>query len=238
MDIVITGASKGVGYQTAMVMSADRSNRVFALSRSENELKNLRKLTGENLIPIVCDLTKEEEVINAVHEIKKYTDKVEVLINNAGLLIKKKLEELSLEEIKNIYDVNVVGIFSMTKLLLPLLRRGNLSVTNNVRSHVINISSMGGIQGSMKFEGLSAYSSSKGAVITLTECFAEELKVDNIRVNCVALGSVETEMFLKAFPGMKAFSRVKETGEWLSKFSLESYNLFNGKVLQMSVSTP
>ena len=112
------------------------------------------------------------------------------------------------------------------------------SLEKKIHAHVVNISSMGGIQGSLKFRGLSAYSSSKGALITLTECLSEELKEEGIRVNCIALGSVETEMFSTAFPGMKASAKADEMGAWVGRFGIEGCIYFNGKTLPISIATP
>ena len=108
----------------------------------------------------------------------------------------------------------------------------------NNESHVVTISSMGGVQGSMKFPGLSAYSSSKGAVITLTELLAEEFKEDGPSFNVLALGAVQTEMLEEAFPGYKAPLSAEEMAEYITNFSLTGHKYYNGKMLQVSNSTP
>ena len=97
---------------------------------------------------------------------------------------------------------------------------------------------MGGIQGSAKFAGLSAYSSSKGAVITLTELLAEEFKESGPSFNALALGAVQTEMLEEAFPGFKAPVSALEMAEYIQKFALLGHKYYNGKVLQVSNSTP
>jgi len=132
--------------------------------------------------------------------------------------------------------VNVFSVFNLNRLLYPLLKKGKAG--KQVKAHVVHITSMGGVQGSVKFAGLSAYSSSKGALITMTECLAEEWKAEGIRVNAIALGSVNTEMFAEAFPGMRAATEPGEVGRWIGDFATKAYELFNGKVLQMSASTP
>jgi 3-oxoacyl-[acyl-carrier protein] reductase len=237
MNIVITGASRGIGYRTALGFTA-RANRVFALSRNREGLDRLVNESNGKVEGIVCDISDEASVKNAVSEISNKVSSIEILINNAGLLVNKSIENLSVSDWKNVYGVNVFGVFNLTKELLSLLRKGELSAFSGVHSHVVNISSMGGVQGSMKFAGLSAYSSSKGALITMTECFSQELQEEGIRVNCVALGSVETEMFAQAFPGIKAGAQVKGISQWIVDFSSTGWRFFNGKTLPASTMTP
>ena len=97
---------------------------------------------------------------------------------------------------------------------------------------------MGGFQGSTKFAGLSAYSSSKSALSGLTECLAEELKDRNIAVNCLALGAVQTEMLGKAFPGYKAPLSAAKMAEFICEFALTGQLFFNGKIIPVSSTTP
>ena len=94
-----------------------------------------------------------------------------LLINNAGSLLNKPFEEISFADFENVYKVNVFAVAELTRICIPFMQKG---------SHVVTISSMGGIQGSMKFPGLAAYTSSKGAVITLSELLAEEYKEQGI----------------------------------------------------------
>ncbi len=105
-------------------------------------------------------------------------------------------------------------------------------------SHVVTISSMGGIQGSSKFPGLAAYSSSKGAVITLSELLAEEYKEQGVAFNVLALGAVQTEMLQEAFPGYQAPIYPNEMADYIKDFALNGNRFFNGKVLEVSSSTP
>ena len=154
---------------------------------------------------------------------------VDVLINNSGYLVNKPFSELSLEDFKQSYDVNVFGVFSLTQAVLPFFKKS---------SHVVNISSMGGVQGSAKFPGLAAYSSSKGALITLTELLAEEFKQTGPSFNVLALGAVQTEMLEEAFPGYKAPLTATQMAQYIIDFSLTGNTFYNGKVLEVSSSTP
>ncbi|MBT8260632.1 MAG: SDR family oxidoreductase, partial [Bacteroidia bacterium] len=161
--------------------------------------------------------------------INKNWEQVNVLINNAGALLNKAFSETTFKDFENIYKTNVFGVSELTRVLLPFM---------NEDSHVVNISSMGGIQGSMKFPGLAAYSSSKGALITLTELLAEEYKETGPSFNVLALGAVQTEMLKEAFPGYEASIKAKEMAGYIFNFALNGHQFYNGKVLQVSSSTP
>ena len=157
--LLITGAGKGIGYATT-VLAAKQGHQVIALSRNITALKNIDGVQSYSV-----DLAKPEEINAFVNQIKD--TQIDVLLNNAGVLTNTSLEESSFALYERIYKVNVFGLAELTRLVSPLM---------NSDGHVVNISSMGGIQGSAKFPGLSIYSSSKAAVITLTELWAEELK--------------------------------------------------------------
>lgn len=154
---------------------------------------------------------------------------VDVLIHNAGKLLNKPFSELSFSNFEEVYKVNVFAVAELTRVLIPFLNKG---------SHVVTISSIGGVQGSMKFPGLAAYSSSKGAVITLSELLAEEYKEQQIAFNVLALGAVQTEMLEEAFPGYKAPVSAVEMAEYIYNFSLTGNKYYNGKILEVSSTTP
>lgn len=230
MNILLTGASRGIGYETVIALAKNPANKLIALSRNKEKLEKLNKVVSPNNIQILpIDLTNLDEsyLTNALSEIQS----IDVLINNAGLLINKPFTELQMTDWKNMFDVNIFGVVQLIQLLLPKLRAAN-------NAHILNISSMGGLQGSSKFPGLSAYSASKAAVINLTECLAEELKEDNIRVNCFALGAVQTEMLEDAFPGYKAPVTSEEMATYISWFALNGHHFHNGKIMPVAVSTP
>jgi NAD(P)-dependent dehydrogenase (short-subunit alcohol dehydrogenase family) len=242
MNIVITGASSGIGYQTALILSENPDNRVVAISRNKTKLdelksESLRKNSNSNLHTIAGDISNEKSVTTLVQEINSNFKNIHILINNAGLLINKPFEELTMQDWIDVYSTNVFGTVNLTKELLPLFSSSSKGSIPGP-AHIVNISSMGGFQGSAKFKGLSAYSSSKAALAGITECLAEELKEKNIAVNCLCLGSVNTEMFVAAFPGSRASSSPEETANFIAKFSVEGQNLFNGKIIPVADSTP
>lgn len=230
MNILLTGASRGIGYDTVKTLAKDPNNQVIALSRNQDGLGKLIKEVAPHKVQILpLDLTNFDEVYlySALSEI----DSIDILINNAGLLINKPFMELQITDWKNIFAVNVFGLVHLVKAILPKLKK-------NDGAHILNVSSMGGVQGSSKFPGLSAYSASKAAVINITECLAEEFKEDNIRVNCLALGAVQTEMLADAFPGYKAPLTSQQMADYVSWFALNGHHFHNGKVIPVAVSTP
>jgi len=242
MNIVLTGASGGIGYYTALSFLKEESNHVFVISRDEGKLALLRKESEEShykgkLNVFVGDLKVDKDLINFKILIEKEVRSVDILINNAGELVHKPFDAIEQSEWKEIYGTNVFGVVAMIRALLPLLDAAKTK-SNGIRAHIVNIGSIGGIGGTIKFAGLSAYSSSKGAISILTECLAEEFKPRKIAVNCLALGSVNTDMFSKAFPGMHAASEVRQIANYIAEFAENGHIFYNGKNLQVSHSTP
>jgi len=223
--VIITGTSRGIGYELVQLF-ADAGYQVLALSRNSVPVSSI-DLDGCTIFPF--DITNEKDIAKVSDFVKENWKHVDILINNSGTLINKPFAKTSMKEFKSVYDVNVFGAAALTKKILPFM---------NKEGHVLNISSMGGIQGSVKFPGLSAYSSSKAALITLTELLAEEYKETGPSFNVLALGAVQTEMLEEAFPGFKANTAAKEMAQYIMDFSLTGNKMFNGKVLQVSNSTP
>lgn len=223
-QIVITGTSRGIGLELVKLLSK-QGHRVLALSRNAKVVEDL-KLPG--VTSIACDITKKEDLVK-VKEFFTKKGEVDILINNAGAILNKPFESTTIENFKSVYDTNVFGVVGIIQVLLPLMDQN---------SHVVSVSSMGGIQGSMKFAGLAAYSSSKGALITLTELLAEEYKENGPAFNVLALGAVQTEMLEEAFPGYKAPLTAREMADYIAEFSLNGNKYYNGKILQVSNSTP
>jgi|TARA_B110000238_G_scaffold138686_1_gene149574 3-oxoacyl-[acyl-carrier protein] reductase len=224
-NIVITGTSRGIGFELAKQF-AKNGHQVLALSRNSAPLS---AINHENITVLSVDISSAEDLHKVSNFIKNTWKKVDVLINNAGKLINKPFTELSSEDFLEVYKVNVFAVAEITKLMIPFLQKG---------SHVVTVSSMGGIQGSLKFPGLAAYSSAKGAVITLSELLAEEYKEQQIAFNVLALGAVQTEMLEEAFPGYEAPLSAVEMADYIYDFSLTGNKFYNGKVLQVSSSNP
>jgi NAD(P)-dependent dehydrogenase (short-subunit alcohol dehydrogenase family) len=223
-NIIITGTSRGIGYELALQF-ANAGHNVLAISRKTPQ----ELIDNKNITCLSVDLSNEEELQQVENFLSHTWKKVDVIVHNAGSLLLKPFGEITSQEFENIYKVNVFGVANLTRVCLPYLQKG---------SHVVTISSMGGIQGSMKFAGLAAYSSSKGAVITLSELLAEEYKERGISFNVLALGSVNTEMLQEAFPGYEAPLSATDMADYIYNFALTGNKYYNGRVLQVSTTTP
>ncbi|MGE0076556.1 MAG: SDR family NAD(P)-dependent oxidoreductase [Bacteroidales bacterium] len=235
MNIVITGASRGIGFEIARLFAARENNNIFAIARSEQKLKDLKNACiKENiqahLYPIVFDLEQTDKIESVlVPQIKQHVGKIDILINNAGLLVNKPFEHLGVDDINRMVNVNYIAAVNLTRSLLHSINRDG---------HVVNISSMGGFQGSQKFSGLSVYASSKAALASITECLAEEYNNTGISFNCLALGATDTEMLRQAFPGYNAPLNATEMAEFIVEFAVNGKKYFNGKILPVTTTNP
>lgn len=226
MNIIVTGANKGIGL-SLVKKYCDLKFNVFAFSRSIDNLKKI-KLKHDNFNYISFDLEKGDYDKELMPSIKKHMrGKVDVVINNAGFLVNKKMLDLSKMDIVKSFQINVFSIFSLIKSIDGFLKSG---------SHIINISSLGGVPYTKKLIGLSAYSSSKAAVTVLTECFAEEFKERGILCNCFALGAVKTDMLKKAFPSFKGGESVDFVAKEIVDFSISKDKLLTGKIINLASS--
>ncbi len=223
-NIVISGVSRGIGFALVNYF-AKKDFQVLALSRNIETLQHFPK----NVFVLKVDITQEVDLQQVAKFIEKHWKTVDILINNAGKLVHKPFFKTTYQDFLDVYNVNVFAVATLTNTCLPFMKKG---------SHVVTISSMGGIQGSVKFAGLSAYSSSKGAVITLMELLAEEYKESGIAFNTLALGAVQTEMLAEAFPDYKAEITATQMADYIANFALTGNKVYNGKVLQVSNSTP
>ena len=220
---LITGASNGIGFDLAKI-AASEGHDVYAISRNINSLESIKGVKAFSV-----DITNEKSIELFIAKLIKQKINLDIIINNAGSLINKPFLDTSVKDFKDVYNVNLFGVVAITRLSMPLIGKNG---------HVVNISSMGGVQGSSKFPGLSAYSSSKGALITLTELLAEEFKESGPSFNVLALGAVQTKMLEKAFPGYKPKITPKKMAKHILDFSLSGNELYNGKLIPISISTP
>jgi NAD(P)-dependent dehydrogenase (short-subunit alcohol dehydrogenase family) len=233
MNVIITGASSGIGFETALEFALDSKNKVVCIARSADKLRKLLEIAKGinpdcNLLPVEFDLINDDYTA-LVPFLKQHLGSVDILINNAGALINKRFVSTTENEMAAMLESNVMTHFKMIRYTLPLMEKG---------SHILNIGSMGGFQGSVKFNGLSAYSASKAALHALTECLAVELTETGIKVNCLALGSVQTEMLEEAFPGLEGSVLAFEMGKYVADFAKNGHKFYNGKTLPVAVSTP
>lgn len=233
MNIIITGASRGIGYYAAINLADRCGNNILAIARSEEKLLELKnKIEAEhpssNLDYLVFDFFKGD-FDTLENEIIKHFKQVDILINNAGSLVAKPFLEITSDDFDQSFSVNIKAAFRLSQIAVPIMKEG---------AHIVNVSSMGGVQGSVKFPGLSVYSASKGAISIFTESLAAELVEKGIKVNALAFGAVDTDMLRSAFPDFKAPLSAEEMGEYLAEFACSGAKYYNGKVLPVSVSTP
>lgn len=236
MNVVITGASKGIGFHLAQEFAKRGASKIVGIARNYKQLCHLKEICHEkypktDFIAVAYDLQgimQNEPQLAGL--IKQNIPSIDILINNAGLLNIKPFENASADDIMRVFSVNYFGPAFLTKNLIGLLKTS--------KGHVVNITSMGGFQGSAKFKGLAHYSASKAALAILTECLAEEYKAEGVSFNALALGSVQTEMFEEAFPGVKGHLNAEEAANYIADFALNGKKYFNGKVLPVSISTP
>jgi short-subunit dehydrogenase len=235
VNILLTGASNGIGYETALAFSNYNVDNLILISRNKTKLQQLKSVfenkNGQTKITLIS-----EDIVKIMQNPSLLLNKIalerlDILINNAGYLSKNSFLEIKTDEINKMLTVNTVAPVFLVRILHDFLLK-------SVRSHVVNIGSIGGFQGSKKFSGLSFYSASKAALACLTECMAEELSGTSIKTNCLALGAVNTEMLGKAFPGYNAPVNPKQMGRFIADFAMNGHNFFNGKILPVSLSTP
>lgn len=237
MNCIVTGASRGIGREIVKKLAQPESHRVIAIARSINQLHSLTEecrtagCKGE-VIPFPFDIEQIEHAHSRfLEDIQQHFNTVNVLVNNAGYLSHSGFGKFSMTEARKLFEINFFAAAKIIQLLLPLLQKAEWA-------HVVNISSMGGFQGSSKFPGLSFYSASKAALSNLTECLAEEYNDTAVRFNALALGAVQTEMLETAFPGIKTPLQPAEMASYIADFASSGHRFFNGKNLPVAVSTP
>jgi NAD(P)-dependent dehydrogenase (short-subunit alcohol dehydrogenase family) len=229
MNIVINGGTRGIGKEVVLNLAKNIENKLFVTGRNAGLLKELSDLSG-NIQTMVLDLSDFERYSGELKSRLSATmGSIDIIINMAGLMIPKDFMEITDTDARAMMETNFFGPASAIKILKPLMKNGG---------HIVNISSMGGFQGSSKYRGLAYYSASKAALACLTECLAVEFSDSGIKVNCLALGSVQTEMLEQAFPGYKAPLTAAEMAEFISDFALKGHKFFNGKILPVAVSNP
>lgn len=231
MNIIVTGGSAGIGKEAALYLARDKNNQVLITGRNESSLEEVKNSAeGKNIRYLVADFTKLHLAPEAFrNNVDAVFDSIDILINNAGSLYSKSFLETSEEEAREMMEVNFFVPMLIIKSLFSLMNEG---------AHIVNISSMGGFQGSVKFPGLSWYSASKAALACISECLAGEFKQKKVSVNCLALGSTRTEMLEKAFPGYKAPVSAEEMAKLIGDFALTGGRFYNGKIIPVALSTP
>jgi NAD(P)-dependent dehydrogenase (short-subunit alcohol dehydrogenase family) len=225
--VIIVGASRGIGKALVENFAQREGFEVIALSRNLGKMQTDFGVSSS----VKCfEFDLEKDVRVQAEKLFSSIGKIDYLINNAGFLVNKPFEEITSQELQKSYQINLFGVFETVQAIIPFLNPEN--------SHIVNISSMGGFQGSMKFAGLSAYSTSKAALCSFTELFSEEYKASTIAMNCLCLGSVQTEMLEEAFPGYQAPLNPKQVSEYISDFTINAHKFMKGKIIPLSLTNP
>jgi NAD(P)-dependent dehydrogenase (short-subunit alcohol dehydrogenase family) len=229
MNIIVNGGTRGIGRETVINLAHNPNNQIIVTGRNKQSLSEL-SAAFKNVMSYPLDISKvEKDGIKFTETVARHFKTTDILLNFAGFLVAKDFMEISDDESRLIMETNFFGPASLIRFIKPLMHTG---------SHIVNISSMGGFQGSVKFKGLSYYSASKAAIACLTECLATEFADSGIAVNCLALGAVQTEMLNEAFPGYKAPVEAQQMAEYIADFALKGHKFFNGKILPVAMSTP
>lgn len=185
--VLITGAAQGIGRATALRFAKGKSK--IALNDISSQQENLKKLKeeienlGTEAKYYLADVTKYEEVERMIKEIEKDFGRLDVLVNNAGIILDRTLAKMTIDEWKKVIDVDLNGVFYCTKAALPLI------IAN--QGTIINISSVVGLEGNF---GQTNYAAAKAGVLGFTKSLAKELGRFGVRVNAIAPGFIETKM--------------------------------------------
>jgi NAD(P)-dependent dehydrogenase (short-subunit alcohol dehydrogenase family) len=184
---IVTGGGRGIGAATAGALSRDGA-RVTVFGRTASFL-DARVLAGEAALAVVGDVSREEDVARLLLTHEAELGPCDLLVNNAGILLRALAEELSPAEWRAQLEVNLTGAFLCARAVIPGMKRRR-------RGRIVNVASISGTTGA---ERSSAYSASKWGLIGLTKCLAEELRPHGVQCFSVSPGSVDTEM-LKQTP--------------------------------------
>lgn len=222
-NYLVTGAGRGVGYETVKYLLDNHADiSVYAVSRNTT---NLEKIKTNRLHIIQADIVSQ---VNKITEAVNTTT-LHGILNNAGYLVKKDLYEWTETDFDLLYKTNVYAPFNIVRSLVKNLSPG---------AHIVNIGSMGGTENTLKFPGMIFYSSSKAALQCLSQCLSVELKEQDITVNCLSMGSVDTEMLRVAFPGFTAPIKSGQMAEFFAWFLLNGSRFFSGQILPLALTTP
>ncbi|GAB5409408.1 MAG: SDR family NAD(P)-dependent oxidoreductase [Balneolaceae bacterium] len=182
---IVTGASSGIGAEFSKVL-VEGGATVYGLARSANKLTSVKKHIGDSFIPIVMDITKYEDVENWVENTFDDDLQPDILVNNAGLGYFADIDDLSLEQWHTMMDVNLSGVFYLTRLIVPLMK------LNEAVCHIANIASVAGLMGNPQISG---YNATKFGLRGFSESLFKELRFEGIKVTCFFPGSIATNFF-------------------------------------------
>tara|TARA_R110000868_G_scaffold37111_14_gene131635 strand:+ start:47234 stop:47950 length:717 start_codon:yes stop_codon:yes gene_type:complete len=181
---IVTGASSGIGAEFSKML-VEGGATVYGLARSTDKLNSIKKHVGDKFIPVKMDVTKYEDVEKWVGETFE-DSQPDILVNNAGLGYFADVDDLSLEQWHTMMDVNLSGVFYLTRLIVPLMKK------NEAICHITNIASVAGLMGNPQISG---YNATKFGLRGFSESLFKELRYDGIKVTCFFPGSIATNFF-------------------------------------------
>ncbi len=218
---IVTGASSGIGRATAELL-VERGALVTVFARSAGKLKSLARKHEGRMLPVPGDVSDAESIERLFAQTESQFGPCEILINDAGTYVDKRIERMTERDWDRVFAVNVRGAFLTS-------RRAAKAMIGKRKGTIVNVSSISGVIGPQKFPGFSAYCSSKAALISFTESLAVELKEHGIRVNCVSPGSVDTPMWAAVSGGARADMTPAEVAEVILFLASERSRPINGQ---------
>ena len=221
---IVTGASSGIGQATAEML-ADRGALVTIVARSADSLKTIAA-RRKNMHAVPGDVSDPAAVERLFAETESHFGDCDILINNAGTYVARRLDKMSVEEWDRVFSVNVRSAFLTSRRALP-------SMIAKRSGAIVNVASISGVPGPEKFPGFASYNSSKAALIAFSEALAVETKEFGIRVNCVSPGSVDTKMWKDVSGGAPADMTPKEVAEVILFLASERSRPINGQNLHV-----
>ncbi len=223
---LVTGGSRGIGRATASAL-ATAGNTVDVVSRSEQALKTLQDRFPEHIRTCAADLAHPQAPASVLATFD--SPPYDGMVHAAGALLNQPFSALSDADWDFLWQANVMSAVRLLRSMQGRFKPG---------AHIVLLSSMGGYQGSSKFPGLTAYSTTKGALSILGECLAVEWEPMGIRVNTLCLGAVATDMLAEAFPGYQAPVSAETMGAWVARFAQDGGAVLSGKSLPISITDP
>ncbi len=235
---LVTGASRGIGTACAIALAKSGYNIILNYNKSEEKAKNLAQIIADNysvdVLIYKADVSDKAQVDEMVKEALSRFERIDVLVNNAGISLSKLFTDTTVDEWNNVIGVNLSSVYNVTHAVLPCMISAH-------RGSVINISSMWGQVGA---SCEVAYSASKAGVIGLTKALAKEVAPSNVRVNCVAPGVIMTDMMseyseddlelIKEEIPMCQFGTAKNVADAVAFLASDKAQYITGQVLSVN----
>lgn len=220
---IVTGASSGIGRATALRL-ADAGALVALFARSEGALEELAASRPGRMIAVPGDASREDDIVRLVSETTSAFGPCSILVNNAGHIEPRRVEEMTTAEWDVHFAVNVRAAFVASRLVLSGMRTGR-------HGAIVNVASISGVPGPQKFPGFAAYCAAKAALISFSEALSVEVRDDGIRVNAISPGSVDTPMLRRVAPALETNVTPEQMAELIAFLASDRSRAINGQNL-------